>query len=162
MLELSFYWSMTLMQIIDREKKNFWEMFIHHIVSISFLNFFWIIHLHRFGVIGLVLNDCSHPLLPLAKLFRFTNHMKVCDAVFITFIFVWILSRLYSLLFSFAGIVVIRGFFLQILIANLITSTIPSFPAYDISFMLLAVLQLLNIIWTFFIFKVILFFCPSH
>ena len=66
------------------------------------------------------------------------------------------------LLFSFAGIVVIRGFFLQVLIANLITSTIPSFPAYDISLILLGVLQLLNIIWTFFIFKVILFFCPSH
>lgn len=48
-----------------------------------------------------------------------------------------------------------RGYYLQRLIASLVTSSIPFFPAYFISLALLALLQILNIIWTFFIFKVI-------
>ena len=93
MLELSFYWSMTFMQFIDMERKDFCEMFVHHIVTISFLNFFWINHLHRFGVLGLILNNSSHPILPLAKLFRYANYMRLCDIVFTIFTLAWVISR---------------------------------------------------------------------
>lgn len=144
MLELSFYWSLSISQFFDVKRKDFWGMFIHHNATIALMMFSWTTHFIRIGTLVLIVHDCADPLLELAKLFRYARYKKTCDAVFFVFSVVWVVTRcgvypawiLYSTLFDAVN------FFSM-------------FPAYYIFNGLLCTLQLLHIVWTYLLYKVI-------
>jgi len=144
MMELSFYWSLSFSQFVDVKRKDFWGMFIHHNATIALMMFSWTTHFTRIGTLVLVVHDCADPLLELAKLFRYAGYKKTCDAVFFIFSVVWVVTRcgvfpawiLYSTIFE--GVMFIR-----------------MFPAYFIFNGLLGTLQLLHIVWTYLLYKVI-------
>merc|ERR1719317_586105 len=144
MLELSFYWSLSISQFFDVKRKDFWEMLIHHITTISLIMFSWTAHFTRIGTLVMILHDCADHLLELAKLFRYASYRKTCDAVFVVFSVVWVITRcglypswiLYSTLYDV-------GWILEF------------FSAYYIFNSLLVTLQLLHILWTYFLFKAI-------
>lgn len=58
MIELAFYWSLLFSQFIDVKRKDFWQMFIHHIATISLLSFSYIVNFVRVGSLVLVVHDC--------------------------------------------------------------------------------------------------------
>nr|CAD7601984.1 unnamed protein product [Timema genevievae] len=59
MISLAFYWSLTVSQFFDVKRKDFWQMFIHHIATISLMAFSWVCNLHRIGTLVLVIHDCA-------------------------------------------------------------------------------------------------------
>lgn len=59
MVELSFYWSLCISQFFDVKRKDFWEMFIHHVTTIALMAFSWICNLTRVGTLVLVIHDCA-------------------------------------------------------------------------------------------------------
>ena len=93
MLELSFYWSLSISQFFDVKRKDFWEMLIHHITTISLIMFSWTAHFTRIGTLVMILHDCADHLLELAKLFRYASYRKTCDAIFVVFSIVWVITR---------------------------------------------------------------------
>jgi len=145
MLELSFYWSLSFSQFFDVKRKDFWEMFLHHNTTICLIMFSWTAHFTRIGTLVMIIHDCADHLLELAKLFRYASYRKTCDAVFVIFSVVWVVTRcgvypswiLYSTLYDAAGF-------------------IEFFSAYYIFNSLLVTLQLLHILWTYFLFKAII------
>ena len=48
MVELSFYWSLSFSQFFDVKRKDFVEMFIHHVTTIALLCFSWTCNLFRY------------------------------------------------------------------------------------------------------------------
>jgi len=144
MVELSFYWSLSISQFFDVKRKDFWEMFIHHNTTIALMMFSWTAHFTRIGTLVLIVHDCADHLLELAKLCRYVKYRKLCDAIFVLFSVTWIVTRcaifpswiLYSTLHDAAG-------FIQM------------FPAYYIFNALLGTLQVLHILWTYFLIKAI-------
>lgn len=58
MISLSFYWSLAISQFFDVKRKDFWQMFIHHIATIALMAFSWVSNLHRVGTLVLLLHDC--------------------------------------------------------------------------------------------------------
>ncbi|CAB4063741.1 CERS5_6 [Lepeophtheirus salmonis] len=52
MVELSFYWSLLFSQFYDVKRKDFWEMFIHHLTTIALMGFSWTCNLTRVGTNG--------------------------------------------------------------------------------------------------------------
>jgi len=94
MVELSFYWSLSISQFFDVRRKDFWEMFIHHQTTIALMMFSWTTHSHRIGTLVLIVHDCADHLLELAKMFRYTRYQKTCDAVFVLFAITWVVTRL--------------------------------------------------------------------
>jgi len=144
MVELSFYWSLSISQFFDVKRKDFWEMFVHHNTTIALMMFSWTAHFTRIGTLVLFVHDCADHLLELAKMFRYTRCQKACDVVFVIFSVVWIVTRcgvypswiLYSTLHDAAGF-------------------IEMFPAYYIFNGLLGTLQLLHFLWTYFLIKAI-------
>jgi len=144
MVELSFYWSLSISQFFDVARKDFWEMFVHHNTTILLIMFSWTTHFTRIGSLVLLLHDQADHLLELAKMFRYTRYQKCCDVVFVVFSVVWIVTRclvypswiLYSTFLDAAGF-------------------IPMFPAYYIFNGLLGTLQILHILWTYFLIKAI-------
>lgn len=66
MISLAFYWSLAFSQFFDVKRKDFWQMFIHHIATISLLSFSWICNLHRVGTLILVVHDSADFILDVS------------------------------------------------------------------------------------------------
>ena len=94
MVELSFYWALCISQVImlreiketknaqpyfesvfvcvftqffDVKRKDFWEMFIHHITTIALMAFSWTCNLTRVGTLVLIIHDCADIFLEVGK-----------------------------------------------------------------------------------------------
>ncbi len=50
-------------QFYDRARKDFWEMFIHHVVTLLLLSFSWTSNLTRVGTLVLILHDVGDVFL---------------------------------------------------------------------------------------------------
>jgi len=94
MISMSFYWSLTGTQFFDVKRKDFWQMFIHHMVTLLLMSLSWVCNLHRVGSLVLVVHDCADIFLEAAKLTKYANYQKLCDAIFAIFTVVWIVTRL--------------------------------------------------------------------
>ncbi|GAB0093945.1 ceramide synthase 5 [Sergentomyia squamirostris] len=142
MISMAFYWSLTISQFRDVKRKDFWQMFVHHVVTLLLLSLSWICNLHRVGSLVLVVHDCADIFLEAAKLTKYANYQKVCDAIFAIFTVIWIVTRL--------------GLYPRILYSTSIEAPriLPMFPAYYIFNSLLILLLVLHVVWTYLILQI--------
>ncbi|XP_077298844.1 ceramide synthase schlank isoform X2 [Arctopsyche grandis] len=143
MISLSFYWSLTVSQFFDIKRKDFWQMFIHHIATIMLMSFSWVTNLHRVGTLVLLLHDFADIFLEAAKITKYASYQKLCDCIFGVFTVLWIVTRLGIFPFYIIWSSSIRAPLL-----------LPMFPAYYIFNSLLCLLLVLHVIWTWLILKV--------
>jgi len=150
MLELSLYWSLTISQFTDVKRKDFWEMFVHHLTTISLLCFSWTCNLTRVGTLVMVIHDIADIFLEAAKMCKYTNYQRTCDVLFASFAVTWIVTRL--------GV-----YPTWILYSTTIEAPqiVEMFPAYYIFNGLLSILLVLHVIWTYFILKIVYKFMYS-
>ena len=94
MLELGFYWSLLCSQFSDIKRKDFWQMFLHHVVTISLMVYSFQINFHRIGSLILVLHDSVDFWLELAKMAKYANLQFLCDSTFVIFTILWFITRL--------------------------------------------------------------------
>lgn len=144
MIELSFYWALCISQFFDVKRKDFWEMFIHHVTTIALMAFSWTCNLTRVGTLVLVIHDCADIFLEAAKMCKYTNYQRLCDILFACFALTWVVTRL--------GV-----YPTWILYSTTIEAPqiVEMFPAYYIFNGLLSILLVLHVIWTYFILKII-------
>lgn len=142
MLSMSFYWALTVSQFFDIKRKDFWQMFIHHLVTLLLLSLSWVCNLHRVGSLVLVVHDCADIFLEAAKITKYANYQKLCDCIFAFFTLIWIVTRL--------------GFYPRIIYSSSVEAPriLPMFPAYYIFNSLLILLLLLHVAWTYLILKI--------
>lgn len=111
MIELAFYWSLIFSQFIDVKRKDFWEMFLHHIATISLLSFSYVVNFVRVGTLVLVIHDCGdywlevrytfynellieNSSIKIGKMAKYARAQKICDIFFVIFAAVWFITRL--------------------------------------------------------------------
>ncbi|XP_059622699.1 ceramide synthase 6 [Phlebotomus argentipes] len=142
MISMAFYWSLTISQFRDVKRKDFWQMFVHHMVTLLLLGLSWVCNMHRVGSLVLAVHDCADIFLEAAKLTKYANYQKVCDTIFAIFTVVWIVTRL--------------GFFPRILYNTSVEAPriLPMFPAYYIFNSLLILLLILHVVWTYLILQI--------
>ncbi|KPI99069.1 LAG1 longevity assurance-like 6 [Papilio xuthus] len=143
MISTAFYWSLTISQFWDVRRKDFWQMFVHHITTIALLSFSWVCNLHRIGTLVLLVHDCADILLDAAKATKYANYQKLCDTLFAVFTLLWIVTRLGIFPFYIIWSTSIRAPMLQ-----------PMFPAYYIFNTLLCLMLGLHLVWTWLILQV--------
>ncbi|XP_015124479.1 ceramide synthase 6 [Diachasma alloeum] len=143
MISISFYWSLSISQFFDVKRKDFWQMFIHHKATILLMCFSWVGNLTRIGSLVLVLHDCADIFLEAAKMAKYANYQKVCDALFALFTILWLITRM--------GIYPLWIIYSTSIAAPKI---VPMFPAYYIFNSLLILLFVLHTIWTRLILKI--------
>ncbi|CAF1074212.1 unnamed protein product [Rotaria sordida] len=104
MIELANYWSLIFSQFIDVKRKDFWQMFIHHIATIALLSFSYMVNFVRIGTLVIVIHDCGDYWLEGGKMAKYARAQKICDTLFIIFAIVWFITRLcyypYKVLYS--------------------------------------------------------------
>lgn len=144
MVSLAFYWSLTMSQFFDVRRKDFWQMFVHHIATIALMAFSWVCNLHRTGTLVLLLHDCADVFLEGAKMAKYANYQKICDCVFGLFTILWLVTRMGIYPFYIIWSTLIRA-----------PTLLPMFPAYYIFNSLLVLLLVLHVLWTWLILQIV-------
>ncbi|CAM4661837.1 unnamed protein product [Leuciscus chuanchicus] len=93
-MELSFYLSLLLCVSVDIKRKDFKEQIIHHIATIFLIAFSYCANYVRVGTLVMLVHDSSDFLLESAKMFNYAGWRKTCDALFVIFAVVFLVTRL--------------------------------------------------------------------
>ncbi|EZA57715.1 ceramide synthase 6 isoform X2 [Ooceraea biroi] len=143
MISMSFYWALSFSQFFDVKRKDFWQMFIHHIATISLMCFSWVGNLTRIGSLVLLVHDSADIFLEAAKMAKYASYQKFCDCIFAIFTILWIATRMGVYPFWIIHSTSIEA-----------PKIVPMFPAYYIFNSLLILLLFLHAIWTYLIIKI--------
>ncbi|XP_076669385.1 ceramide synthase schlank isoform X1 [Andrena cerasifolii] len=143
MISMAFYWSLCFSQFFDVKRKDFWQMFIHHIAAIVLMCFSWVGNLTRIGSLVLLVHDCADIFLEAAKMAKYANYQKLCDCIFVIFTVLWIITR-----------IGVYPFWIIYSTSIQAPKIVPMFPAYYIFNSLLILLLFLHMLWTYLILKI--------
>jgi len=144
MVETGFYWSLLFTQFVDVKRKDFWEMFLHHITTLALLVLSWTNHMHRMGALVLLFHDFVDHWVELAKLAIYAKIKIVGDVCFVIFSVTWAYSRL--------------GIFPSWVIYSTTVEAanfVEMFPVYYIFNCLFSILLILHVVWFGFIIRMI-------
>lgn len=144
MLSLAFYWSMTFTHFFEIRRSDFWEMLLHHLITILLIIFSWTCNLTRVGTLVLIVHDVADIPLQFTKLCMYSAPKHIVDAVFGVFALIWIISRI-----GIFPLWILRSTFFDA------PSIIPMYPVYYIFNGLLVALVCLHIFWTYLIIKIV-------
>ncbi|KAL1596403.1 Sphingosine N-acyltransferase lag1 [Paraconiothyrium brasiliense] len=90
-------WAFWIAQIlvvnIEEKRKDYAEMFTHHIFTIALLFLSYGYYHTRVGIVILCIMDLVDIVLPTAKLLKYLGYAKTCDIFFGLFVVVWVVTR---------------------------------------------------------------------
>ncbi|OPJ69913.1 ceramide synthase 5 [Patagioenas fasciata monilis] len=139
-LELAFYWSLMFSQFTDIKRKDFLIMFVHHLATIGLITFSYMNNMVRVGTLVLCLHDASDFLLEAAKLANYAKYQRLCDAFFMLFGVVFIVTRLGIYPFWILNTTLFESWEL-----------IGPYPSWWLFNGLLVTLQVLHVFWSYLI-----------
>uniref|UniRef100_A0A452H334 Uncharacterized protein n=1 Tax=Gopherus agassizii TaxID=38772 RepID=A0A452H334_9SAUR len=142
-MELAFYWSLMFSQFTDIKRKDFLIMFVHHLATIGLITFSYMNNMVRVGTLVLCLHDASDFLLEAAKLANYAKYQRLCDATFMLFGVVFIVTRLGIYPFWILNTTLFESWEL-----------IGPYPSWWLFNGLLVTLQVLHIIWSCLIIRI--------
>ncbi|KAI4474407.1 hypothetical protein M0804_014872 [Polistes exclamans] len=135
-ISIGFYLLSSISQFFDVKTKDFWQIFIHHIITNLLLYISWLMNWIRIGSLILLLHDSSEIFLEMAKMTNYANYQRTCDLLFIIFTIIWIVTRIYIFPFWIINSAITEVSKLMINLSFYIFST------------LLSLLFVLHVIWT--------------
>ncbi|KAK3937610.1 TLC domain-containing protein [Diplogelasinospora grovesii] len=91
--QLAFWLQQILVINIEERRKDHWQMFTHHIITISLIYASYRYHHTRIGNLILVLMDVVDLFLPLAKCLKYLGYTTLCDCMFGVFMVSWFIAR---------------------------------------------------------------------
>ncbi|BFZ54807.1 Sphingosine N-acyltransferase lag1 [Savitreella phatthalungensis] len=97
LVEFSFWLQQVVALNVESHRKDYVQMFGHHLLTCSLLYLSWAWHTTRVGHAILTLMDFADILLPLAKLLKYAKLQRACDAAFVGFLISWLVTRHYLL-----------------------------------------------------------------
>ncbi|KAI1723430.1 TLC domain-containing protein [Ditylenchus destructor] len=153
-VETGFYWALLFSTFaFDVRRSDFWEMMLHHMVTIFLLSMSWTINFVRVGTLILISHDSADILLELGKLFRYARWSTSTTIVFVILFVCWTGTRLvyfpfwviHSMLFE-APKFVQKSYRWENLLQR------PMVPR--LLMIMLCVLLILHLFWTFLLLKI--------
>ncbi|RYP18995.1 hypothetical protein DL767_009722 [Monosporascus sp. MG133] len=88
------YWAQQVISVnTEARRKDYWEMIVHHAITISLIAACYAYHQTRVGHLILVLMDVIELIFPLAKCLKYIGFTTLCDVVFGVFLFLWVWTR---------------------------------------------------------------------
>lgn len=147
MIELAFYWSLVFTLFSDHKRKDFKEMIIHHIATMVLMYFSWILNFVRVGTLVLLVHDAADSWLAMAKIFIYTKNKLATDVFFGIFLIIWVITRIVIYPYCLLYCTTVEPY-----LCGLIDVT---FGAHQFFNFFLYLLQVLHLIWTYLIFRIV-------
>lgn len=144
MISLGFYWSMTLTHFFETRRKDFYQMFAHHLITIALLVFSFTCNFSRVGSLTVIVHDVADIPLQITKLCIYLKWKKTCDIIFAFFAILWILTRCIYFPFKIVASTALYAH-----------AIVDMHPVYYIFNVLLGSLAVLHYYWTYFIMRII-------
>ncbi|EON99591.1 putative longevity-assurance protein [Phaeoacremonium minimum UCRPA7] len=91
--ELVYYTQQCLILNIEERRKDHWQMFSHHLITIVLIYGSYRFGHTRVGNVILVLMDTVDVVLVVAKCTKYLGFTRVCDALFGLFMLSWFVNR---------------------------------------------------------------------
>lgn len=136
MWELGYYISGLVCHFtIETRRKDFWEMALHHLVTIVLIAGSVHMQYERIGLVILMLHDISDIFLETGKIFTYMDNDPVATAAFLGLIVTWFVARC-----VYFPLKVLRSVFVE----HVGKMQIPFGKPFAF---LLLILQVLNIFW---------------
>lgn len=141
---MAFYLSLSFSHFSETRRKDFWQMFIHHMITLTLLSVSWSINAIRGGSLIVFVHDIADVLLEASKAAKYARYEKTCTSIFVAFILVWISTRL--------------GVFSKIVYCGLLEfpTIYPRYPLYYALAVLNIFLLALHVLWTYMILQVVI------
>ncbi|KAI0248809.1 longevity-assurance protein [Lactifluus subvellereus] len=93
LMQISLYVHAVLLLNAEAPRKDHWQMMTHHAVTIILLVASYTYNFTRVGCLIVVLMDWCDIFLPLAKMLRYLSYQTACDVVFVSWMFSWFITR---------------------------------------------------------------------
>ncbi|TYJ54056.1 hypothetical protein B9479_005320 [Cryptococcus floricola] len=91
--QLGWWFHQLLVINFEKRRKDHWQMFGHHILTIVLVVASYAMNFTRVGVLIHCLMDFCDILLPFAKMLRYMGCTTACDLAFVVFLVSWFLTR---------------------------------------------------------------------
>ncbi|KAK0531288.1 Sphingosine N-acyltransferase lag1 [Tilletia horrida] len=91
--QTGFYVHQIFVLFSEARRKDHWQMFSHHIITVGLQAASFATHYHRVGVAIMLLLDPCDILLSAAKMLRYAGFQTVCDIFFGLFLVTWLMFR---------------------------------------------------------------------
>lgn len=91
--QLGFWFHQLVVINLEERRKDHWQMFTHHIITIALVISSYYTNFTKVGTVILVLMDFCDILLPLAKMFRYLSLPTLTDTTFVLFLIAWFFTR---------------------------------------------------------------------
>lgn len=126
--EMAFYCSLLISQFYDIKRKDFVEMFVHHIATVMLISGSYITNFTEIGAVVMLVHDISDVFLEFAKMSKYAKLETATTVAFILLSVAFIVTRLVILPFFvirsiiFDGMVILKPFngFLKILFCSVV------------------------------------------
>ena len=147
MLQLAYYCYSLVTQVVSNSRKrhaDYWMMFFHHLIAVILISMSWCSQMHRMGCLILVTGDATNVLVELTKCAHGARKRIMSWVSLLAFTCVWFAFRL--------------GIYPFILLPSVLLDyhhQFQSFPLFSFFKILLSVIMLFNIVWTWFILQTI-------
>lgn len=92
-VEIIHYFCAFYFLFTEPRLKDFYQMFVHHIVTQFLILGSYYENQFKFGTVVMILHDIADPFLDSAKVFFYLERQKIADILFICFAFVFFFSR---------------------------------------------------------------------
>lgn len=91
--QLSFWLQQIIVVNIEEKRKDYYQMFTHHIITSTLLGSAYIYGFYNVSNVVLCLMDVADILLPLAKILKYLKYEALCTATFVVMLVTWLASR---------------------------------------------------------------------
>lgn len=91
--QLAFWIQQVYVINIEKQRKDYWQMLSHHIVTIGLVVASYAYHFTRVGNLILIIMDIVDIVFPLAKCAKYLGFNTLCDILFGLFVVVWLATR---------------------------------------------------------------------
>jgi len=145
LLEGGFYLSLMVSQLFDTKRKDFWEMFLHHIVTLTLIAGSYWGGTYRIGALVMVMHDVADIFLEGAKMSVYTRLTTASTVWFGGFVISFFGSRL-----------VVFPYMLIYWFVTDATELVKDWPVHTLYTSFLGVLQVLHVYWFTFIIKLLI------
>lgn len=154
---IGFWFNQIFVLNIEKRRKDHYQMFSHHIVTCCLLIGSYYYYYTRIGHLILMLMDCVDIFLSGAKILKYAGWNIACDVMFVMFFVSWICLRhgVYNYLFYHAWTRALPLMDNAKCVEGVIMKRCWSPAVVNTFYGLLLGLQIITIIWMYFIIRVV-------